>query len=479
MRIAVGGIGHETNTFSTLRTGLDDFTIRRGDEIANGAFWDRYREAGVEWVPTLAAKARPHGPVEQGTYLQLKEELLERLKSSLPVDGVFLELHGAMEVEGTGDGEADLARAVRGLAGEDALIAASLDLHANIEPAFVASTDILSALRTAPHQDHERTRERVVTHLVRCIREGIRPAQALIKPPLLLPGEHAVTDVEPARSLYRMVESAESVPGILDASLLIGCAWTDSPHTSTSVIVVAEQEADLAYRQAARIAGEVWDRREAFAPAVPTVPVDAAVSRALASPEGPVFVSDSGDNVGAGGAGDIPLFVESLLAAGARDTAVAGLSDPEALSRCADAGTGARISLEIGGKLDRVNGKPLAVTGEVAHLDSRESPTSAVFRVDGVDIVLIAGRWHFPTLASLRSAGIEPLTRKAIVMKLGYLYPELLEHAAGAIMALSPGFTDQRIDTLPYKRVRRPIYPLDGDFTWEPAAEYAGPSTEP
>src|SRR5262245_53241067 len=115
MRIATGGIGHETNTFSTLTTGLNEFFIRRGEECVQDAFWNRYREQGVELVPTLTAGAAPHGPVERDAYLQLKTELLARLKSALPVDGVYLSLHGAMEVQEIGDGEGDLATALRAL----------------------------------------------------------------------------------------------------------------------------------------------------------------------------------------------------------------------------------------------------------------------------------------------------------------------------------------------------------------------------
>src|SRR5262245_48452620 len=137
MRIAIGGIGHETNTFSTLTTGLNDFFVRRGEECLQGEFWDRYRTQGVELVPTLMAGASPHGLVERDTYLQLKHELLERLQNALPVDGVYLSLHGAMEVEEIGDGEGDLVTAVRALVGPDVPIAVSLDLHGNISPEFV------------------------------------------------------------------------------------------------------------------------------------------------------------------------------------------------------------------------------------------------------------------------------------------------------------------------------------------------------
>lgn len=355
MRIAVGGISHETNTFSTLRTDPDDFFIRRGEEIVQGGFWDRYRVEGVEFAPTLSAGASPHGLVRRDAYLQLKTELLERLEASLPVDGVYLSLHGAMEVKEIGDGESDLTVAIRERVGAAVPIVASLDLHGNIAPAFVEAADFLTALRTAPHRDGEETRRRALDHLVRCVRDGIRPVPVMIKVPLILPGEWAVTEVEPARSLYAMLPKIEAVPGIMDATLMIGCAWTDSPYTTVSVLVMAERDHDLTHRQAARLARAVWEQRAAFGPDVETATPEEAVSRALSASESTVFISDSGDNVTAGGAGDIPLFVERLLAAQASDAVVAGIADAAAVSRCAEAGLGTRLTLAIGGKLDSIH----------------------------------------------------------------------------------------------------------------------------
>lgn len=468
MRIAVGGIGHETNTFPTLMTGMEDFHIRRGDELVQGEFWDGYRKQGVEWSPAFVASAPPHGLVRRNVYLELKHELLERLGEALPVDGIYLSLHGAMEVEDVGDGESDLVGSIRQLVGPEVLLSASFDLHGNIAPALVEDMNILTALRTAPHRDGGPTRQRAVEHLVRCCREGIHSVAALVKPPLLLPGEFAVTEVEPARSLYQRLEQIESIPGVLDASLFIGCAWTDSPYTSTSVIVVAEQDHELAYHHAAQLAREVWEQREAFRVDVETATIDEAITHALAASESTVFISDSGDNVTAGGAGDIPLIAERLLAMGATDAVVAGIADPQAVERCAQAGQGARIELSIGGRLDSVNGSPLAVTGSVVYLSAEENPELAVVQVDGVQIVLATDRRAFASLRSFEQAGIDALSHKIVVVKLGYLFPELRDNAPRAIMALSPGFTDLQLGRLPFKRIQRPIYPLDKDFVWEP-----------
>ena len=195
IRIVTGGILHETNSFTPLPTSYADFVHSR----------DRTRyadESGVlapldtlDLVPTLVASAGPGGIVERDAYEQLKADILTGIAQALPVDGILLDLHGAMEVAEIGDGETDLIRAVRALVGDQLLIAVSLDLHGNISPALVASANILTAYRTAPHRDAPTTRRRALQLLADAITQRQHPVAAMVKLPLVLPGEAAVTDV--------------------------------------------------------------------------------------------------------------------------------------------------------------------------------------------------------------------------------------------------------------------------------------------
>ena len=473
IRIAIGGLRHETNTFSPVWTEYGDFSFARGTPVLEGGLGQPWQTEEVELLPAFVAWALPSGLVRKAAYVQLKEELLHDLQAVLPVDGVYLDLHGAMEIEEIGDAESDLVSALRKLVGQDVLISVSLDLHGNISPALVDQSDILTAFRTAPHRDYAETRRRALALLVRALRERFKPVSVLIKPPLLLAGESAVTEVEPAKSLYARLAAIDRVPGIMDASLLIGCAWTDSLYTSTSVIVVAECDKTLAQQQAADLAREVWARRYDFGFNVETTSVDESIWQAMSAPERPVFISDSGDNVTAGGAGDIPLFAERLVALGAEDALVAGLTDPTAVRQCAAAGVGAEVRLSIGGKLDQTNGRPFPVTGCVQHLsaapqDHGAEPTMAVVRVSGVSILLAVDRRFFADRASIAAAGVDPMQQKIVVVKQGYLFPDLTDHAPRAIMALSPGATDLRLERLPYRQLQRPIFPLDADFAWAP-----------
>ncbi|MDR3692571.1 MAG: M81 family metallopeptidase [Fimbriimonas sp.] len=455
MRIAVAGIGHETNTFSSLRTTLSDFWVRRGEECVPREIAEEFG-AEVELAPCLIASATPNGMVTLSAYTELRDELLARLKLRMPFDGIYLSLHGAMEVEEIGDGETDLLRSIRRLVGPNMPIAASLDLHGNLSPEFVASVNILTALRTAPHIDGPETRVRAFRHLVQSIRQGVRLTTAMKKLPLLLPGENAVTATEPSKSLYAHISELESNEGIWDASLMIACAWTDSPHTSVSTLVVGE-DGERASTLACEYGDLVWTKRHEFGPEVATIPLREAIARAMAATEGPVFVSDSGDNVTAGGAGDVSFMLGKLLTAGAKDVLYAGITDPAAVEACVAVGPGETVELSLGGKLDAINCQPLGITAKVLRVEGG----TATVEVDDITVVITDGRRPFHTLESFEPSGIDPLSKRIVVVKQGYLAPELRERCSETFIALTPGFTDLRIACLPYRNLSRPIYPLD------------------
>lgn len=463
MRILLGGIRHETNTFSTLHTCIEDFQVKRGSEILSEEPWLDFRE--VDWAPTLLAYAFPHGLVEESAYLSLKSELIGCIDASLPADGVLLDLHGAMEVEGIGSGEADLVKSIREIVGEDTPIAVSLDLHGNISHELAEKTDVLTGFRTAPHIDSEQTKVRALMHLMECIKKGLKPLNVIVKMPMILPGEFAVTDMEPAKSLYSKLYEIEHEKGIIDASLFIGCAWSDTPNTSLSVVVVAggREYGEKARNIARSLAQEVWARRREFTPEVTPLPVDEAIDVTLRSRDRPVIISDTGDNVTAGGAGDTVVLLEKLLQAEVANALVDGIVDPEAVFISAQAGRGARVSLDLGGKLDRLNSHPISVEGVVAYVDY---PKLAVLRVDGVEVIVTSKRRVLATLKEFEEAGVNPLKKKVIVVKVGYLFSDLRQIAKKNIWALTPGFTSLQIEKLPYRRVKRPMYPLDEEFEY-------------
>ena len=471
MRIVIGGITHESNTFNPLLT--RDFGILRGEELlkyftdAPSSDTKSLLASGVEVIPTIQASAfGMGGAVEKDAFLHVKKELLELIEDVGSVDGVCLFLHGAMIVDGIGDGDNDLVKGVREIVGPDVLISVSLDLHANISSEMLDFADILTAYRTAPHIDAVETRERAFSLLVNCIEKKMKPVPVMVKPPMLSPADMAITAVEPASGLYGKLQEINRSPCILDSSLLMGYPWADAHHTGSGIIVIAEGEKcrEEAYVKACELARGLWEKRDEFRLEVPSGSIDEMIRMAESSTEKPVFISDSGDNVTSSAAGDIPLFVERLLSLDVADAVVGAIADPAAVSLCEEAGIGNSLVVEIGGKIDTANGYPLEVKGEVIGLFEH----GAVLRTGGVDVILTKQRTSFTTLDSFESFGIDPVNRKTVVVKLGYLFPELKEIAALSLIALSPGFANQDFSGLVYKNVRRPIFPLDEDFSWEP-----------
>ena len=475
MRIVVGSIMHESNTFNPSLTTLKEFHPQYGAAILQepshdslGGIITLLQAQGAELIPTIAAHALPGGVVTRSAYEALKGTLLEGIRTAGAIDGVCLALHGSMQVAGVGDAESDLLSEVRALVGPQVPIVAALDLHANVTATMVEQADGLVAYRTAPHVDTFDTGQRVAELLLQILQGDCRPTMAFAKLPFLLSGEQSETGAEPMASMIQLLREADSHPAVLSSSFALGFPWADVYDNGVSAIVVADGDRALAQREADRLARAFWERRAEFDFRVEAYSIDEAIEAALAAPESTIFLSDSGDNPTAGGTMDIPLVVERLLAKGAPDAVVAAICDPAAVEACMAAGVGQRIVLSIGGKLDIQHGQPLEVTGRVRLLayDEMGGPM-AVLRVEGVDVVLSSRRMAVTEPTFLRRLGIEPLERKIVVLKLGYLTAPFQAIAPRSILMLSPGCTNCDLTQLEYKRVKRPIYPLDPDASWE------------
>jgi microcystin degradation protein MlrC len=468
MRIAIGGIATESCTFSPLPTRYDDFRIQRGtDLLASYAFLPRYE---AEYLPTLRARALPGGSVEMSAYQQIKNEFLGLLRGLLPLDGLYLDMHGAMNVRGMDDAETDWIAAAREVVGPDCLISASFDLHANISQREVELLDMLTTFRTAPHIDVVETQEKALAMLVHSLREKIRPYKVWIPIPVVLPGEKTSTEWEPGLSLYESLKEIDPIPGVMDASIFVGYVWADEPRAHATITFVGTDRAVIE-REAAKLAQKYWGARNDFRFGVQDGSINECIRWAVEAPERPVIISDSGDNPTAGGVGDLPLFLERLLALNVPDAVLASIADAEATETCYKAGVGAEVQMTLGGRLDTIHAQPFPVTGHVKFLLQTEDvlDRQVVLRVGGVQVIVTQRRRPYHYIADFQRLGIEPNDHKIIVVKVGYLVPELKATAARAFIALSPGAVDQAIERLPFQRIQRPMYPLDRDLAWKPA----------
>lgn len=468
MKIAIGGIATENCTFSVFNTTLDDFRIVRQDEPQFDElypFLKAYED--IEFVGTITAKAMPGGSVEPSAYEFIKADLLKHLRENGPFDGVYLDMHGAMNVADRDDAEGDWMVSIREVVGDDCLIAASYDLHGNVSERIMNALDIITGYRTAPHIDYLETRERAMSLLVHCLREDIRPKKAFVKIPVGLPGEKTSTEWEPGMSIYNEIVPQIDGDKVLDTTIQVGYVWADEPRMTACTIAIGTDDEAIS-KAATHLAQIYWDRRAEFEFGVPAMSVDDCIKSAMQDDVKPVLISDSGDNPTAGGVGDVTYFLSRALEIQPDDMVYASIPDAEAVKACVSAGVGAEVSLSIGGKWDTRNSEPLDVTGVVDFIKSDEENTQVILKSGGVRIILTSKRTPFHYRHQFLDLNITPEDHKIIVVKIGYLVPELKAMAQKAYLALSPGAVNQDIVKLPYERIQRPCFPFDKEMSWTP-----------
>jgi len=465
-RIAVGGIHTECSTSSPVLMQPEDFRVLRGPDLLAHEYFDFLEAEGIEHLPLLHARAVPGGPVARATYEGFKAEFLERLKASLPIDGLYLAMHGAMIVEGMDDAEGDWISAARAVVGPDVPVAASYDLHGNVTQKIVDQLDIFAGYRTAPHIDVRETMVRAWSMLVRALTTGDKPGVAWAPVPVLLPGERTSTEDEPAKSLYLKLPEHDAVSGIWDANLMVGYVWADEPRATACAVVTAVDKA-AAEKVAADIAQSYWDAREDFRFGPVTGPLEDMLDIAERTETQPIILADSGDNPTGGGVGDRADVLKALLARSIDDVLIAGITDRPAVERCFAAGAGARVLLTVGGSLDPAS-PSVEVEADVVFLYDPGLPAEqqAVVRIGGITLVLASRRRPYHNIADFTRLGLDPTKVRLLVVKSGYLSPELAPIANPNLMALTDGVINQDIENLPSHRRHQPSYPFVKDFSY-------------
>ncbi|MBA5801329.1 M81 family metallopeptidase [Rhizobium changzhiense] len=478
MRIAVGGIHIECSTYNPVLNEEKDFRVLRGEALLDAPYFAFLRDYDAEFLPTIHARAIAGGPVSRATYEAFKGEFLERLQPMLPLDGLYLAMHGAMYVEGMEDAEGDWISAARALVGEDCTVSASYDLHGNVTQRIIDALDIYSTYRTAPHIDVEETMRRSVSMLVKSLKTGERPVVLWAPIPVVLPGERTSTVDEPAKSLYDMLPGIDAIDGVWDASLMVGYVWADEPRATAAAIMTGTDRAVLE-REAKRLARAYWDVREDFVFGCETGSVEECVEKAIASPTAPVVLAESGDNPTGGGVGDRADVLAELIARDATGVVFAGIADKAATEACYAAGIGAELDLSVGASLDTKGSKPVSARFTVKFLHETSDPADrqAVVSVSGIDLVLSAKRRPYHNIVDFTRLGLDPHRASIIVVKSGYLSPELAPIANPNLMALSTGVVDQFVERLPRLRKQHPTYPFDKDFAFEPQVFLSARST--
>lgn len=481
-RIGIAGISIESSTFSPHVSGDEAFTIRTDEDLLGYyPFLDEGRElrAAARWTPIYHGRSLPGGAVAPQTYQRMKDAIVEGIRDSIrrdgPFDGFFFDIHGAMSVIGMKDAEGDLAVAVREALGPETLISSSMDLHGNVSEVLRDEVDMLTCYRMAPHEDWMNTKERAVWNLLARLRgeHGAdplrrRPYRAWVPVPVLLPGEKTSTRLEPAAGIYAELPGIEAMDGVIDASVWIGYAWADEPRCQAYVMVMGDDQ-QLIAQEAERVARMFWDAREDFVFVAPTATLDGALQKALAPGAArPYLISDSGDNPTAGGAGDVTWTLTELLGRpeltdGSVTTLVASIFDADAVKAAEAAGVGAEIVLEAGAGVDSGPAGPVRICGEVFSITEGDADagTQAVISVGGLHAIITSRRKPFHHLDDFRMLGLDPENADIVVVKIGYLEPELYDLAADWTLALTPGGVDQDLLRLGHSDLAPGVYPFD------------------
>lgn len=472
-RVAIVGIAIESSTFTPHRADLVDFVIRRDGQLLD--YYPFLREghplrAAAEWSPLMQARAIPGGAVRAAAYQAMEDEILTLLRQGGPWDGIFLDIHGAMSVEGATDAEGALASRVRKCVGPEPVISASMDLHGNVTRDLLEAVDLITCYRMAPHEDEMESRERSVRNLLDRVASGTRPVKAWVPVPVLLPGEKTSTRIEPAKGLYAKVAEVAAQEGVLDAAVWVGYAWADEPRCRAAVVVTGD-DSQVVAAEAEGLAHTFWQARDRFSFVAPAGTLQECLSQAKQSAARPFLISDSGDNPTAGGAGDVTwtlarLLEDPAIRSGELHAVYASIPDPAGALAAAAAGTGASVSIEVGARVDDRHQPPVLLEGTVEHVSITDpvAGTVALIAVDGLRVIVTERRKPYHRQQDFAHAGVDPALADIVVVKIGYLEPYLYEIAADWRLALTPGGVDQDLLRLGHHRIDRPMYPFDADM---------------
>jgi microcystin degradation protein MlrC len=498
MRVAIGGISHETNTFSSLRTDLSAFQRRallrgaallsgsRGVGNALGGMVDTATALGWELVPTIFASAIPAGRVRRGTFETLANELASSLGAAVRnggLDGVLLALHGAMVTEALDDADGEILRRVRRAIGPAVPVICVLDMHANLTPLMAEQASILLAYETYPHVDTYARGCEAVTLLERLHRREFHPVHVLRQVPLLAPLPSQWTGgATPMRDLTRFAARLRQTPGTIAMTVTGGFPYSDIYDAGMAVLVTTDDDPVDAARLADRLARACWERRDDFQPELTSIPD--AIALARHARQGPLVLADVADNPGAGGSGDGTALLEALLAARVPGAAVGVIADPEAVARATALGVDGQEVLALGGKIDHLHGPTLNVRarvrwlGEVRFANSGPMGAGGITRLGRtvllevtlpgaedappVEVIVTEHRAQVLDPALFRAAGIEPEQRRVLVVKSSVHFRAAFEALVADIVAVDgPGLSSPDLASFPYRKVRRPIWPLD------------------
>jgi microcystin degradation protein MlrC len=492
VRIGLIYVAQETNDFNPLPTTLADyraFGLYEGEAIPRllggigqiGGHYAAVAESGmaVETVPILRAFTVAGGRISREAFDHFAARIAAWLRAAGPLDGLALQLHGACAADGEDDVEGAQAELCRSILGPHVPIVLGLDHHANLTRRMVAAVDAIVAHRTQPHDTFDTGRVGTAL-LLRILRGEVRPVMAWRKIPMVTHQEQFLTSGGPMKTWFDRARAMEAAdPRVLQAVPLPMQPWLDVAEGGWSCVVVTDGERALAERLADELADLAWSLREGFL-VKDAVAVDEAVRRADAAPRGVVVLSDTGDTVFGGSSGDSNVILEAMLRLGIRGPAAVPMISPAAAARLHAAGVGAEVTLPLGGDAATAFFRPLTVTGRVRFVGEGPVPVSGYMHQSHVDMgrraVLDVGPVHV-LVTELRgvagnlpdvwtASGVDIAACKMAVLKTASNFQFFTPISSQLIRVGSPGPGQSDLMTLPWRRLPRPIWPLDARADW-------------
>lgn len=492
MKIAIGMFTHETNCFSPLRSDFQSMAAgwdeaeelipkHSGKPDFLGGAIKAAEEEGVELLPLPSLYGAAGPLILRSAVDHVMAEMKEALRSyGGAEEGLFLALHGAGCAEGIDDLESHVMRELRGEIGHKPVMV-PLDLHGNITPEMVALSDGLFGIKEYPHIDMAEAGYLAMKSLVGKIRGKVDPRTALVRLPALLAPSMNSTFLEPMRSLKEYFAEFRRQKNLLDVSFFHGFPYSDHPSVGASVVVVADGYEPT--KEAEELAAYFWDRRSDFLPLslTPDEAVDLALEKVR---NGFVVINETSDNPGGGAPCDGTHLLRTFVARDLPGSIMAYIVDPESAAACHGAGVGSRVDLSLGGKTDNFHGEPLEVRGgEVLNLSNGQivftSPMrkglafdygkSARIKIGRVECIIVSNRYQTLDDRAFLMTGADIQDYKILGVKSSNHFRGFFQPLADDIVTADPpGLHTNNFASLPFKRIARPIFPLDEAVIFQP-----------
>ncbi len=487
-KVLIGQFMTESNANIPEKNEITSYDITFGEELIDKMqVRDVFERHDIDIIPSIYAVSGASGVIKEHTFNYIESCLLNSIKQHFhEIDGIYLMLHGASEVEGIGSGEHHIMKEIRKLVGDYLPIAVACDPHGNLCREYVESITMIRSYREAPHTDAVETWKRVANTLCELLENRQNIHSVYRKLPLILGGEQSVSADEPVKSINAYMDRLEKDPRILSCSWHVGYIRHDSEVDGCGVVVVPATEKDQPYAESAadELAKYVWDKRHEFHYTGLTAEPEEALRMALDRKEKPVVITDSGDNTTSGATGWNTYILRQFLNVQHLNKRVlfASICDPKTLDQLDRLQVGAVTHIALGTEYDELSksvdldvaviskGDVVRPLDVVKPLEGEDKNSCAVFgkcvvvrlKDSGIDVIVSNDRESYFHQMQFDFAGIHDWTDyDIVVVKQGYIFPELKEKAAFYVMSLTDGATPQNTATIPFKRIMRPMYPID------------------